>query len=178
MLHAYHKISWPQPTDSLPTSLSLGDKFSFPWIFITLHFSCSTCAFPCALFRPHSLSHLSEAREQDRASRIEEGIKTEEQNCGCSPATISASCTLLDWHSVGPGADGYFFQIASLLAFVRARFRAWLGNISGFRKFAFRLGFVGGRDSATEWWWWGIGLFLAHSIRDLQGMGRGAIVSR
>ena len=43
-----------------------------------------------------------------------------------------------------------FFQFASLLAFVRARFRAWLDGISGSREFALRLGFVGGRYSAAK----------------------------
>jgi hypothetical protein len=104
-----------------------------------------------------------------QGSKIEEGSKTKEgskteQDRGCSPTAIHASCASLDWHNLGPGVDGFSFQFVSLLAFVRARFRAWLGGISGSRKFAFRLGFVGGRDSAgkkardkAKWWWWGIG---------------------
>ena len=128
MLHAYPKISWPQPTDSLPTNLSLGDKYSFPWVL--KHFISHSllvlfrprfliCTFPSAL----SLSRMSlkQGRKTEQGSKIEEGSKTE-QDCGCSLAAISASCASLDWHNSGLGADGFFFRFASFLPCLLACF--------------------------------------------------------
>ena len=87
MLHAYPKISWPQPTDSLPTSLSFG--INSPSHEFSSHF---TSHAPLVFFRPHSLSHVSEAREQNR---IEEGNKTEEQDRGSSTFMSLSSIFLL-----------------------------------------------------------------------------------
>ena len=47
MLHAYPKTSWPLPTNFLPTSLSLGYKFSFPWVLRHLTHA------PLVLLCPH-----------------------------------------------------------------------------------------------------------------------------
>jgi hypothetical protein len=82
MLHAYPKISWPQPADSLPSPFLLG--ISSPSHESSSHF---TSHAPLVLFHPrfsvHTLFSMSlKQGSKSKGARQEEGSKTEQDLLG------------------------------------------------------------------------------------------------